>query len=78
MKGFITLDYKARFSEAAAAIAQWVRAGSIRYLEDVLDGLEAAPASIQQLYAGNNMGKLLIRLPAAYAMDPNRSETAAA
>lgn len=73
MKGFITLDYKARFPEAIAAIAQWVRAGSIRYIEDMLDGLEAAPGSIKQLYAGNNIGKLLIRLPAAYELDTRQS-----
>lgn len=70
MKGFLALDYKDRFPEAIAALAEWVRAGRIRYFEDVLEGLQAAPDSIKRLYAGDNMGKLLIRLPAADDIDP--------
>ena len=69
MKGFIALDYKDRFPEAITHIAKCIRAGDIRYFEDVLDGLEAAPGSIERLYAGDNKGKLLIRLPAADFID---------
>jgi len=69
MKGFIALDYKNRFPEAIADLAKWVRAGSIRYFEDVLEGLDEAPSSIKRLYAGDNTGKLLIRLPAANEID---------
>ncbi|MHA6768864.1 NADP-dependent oxidoreductase [Sphingobium ummariense] len=74
MKGFIALDYKARFPEAISAIANWVRAGDIRYAEDILDGLDAAPGSIKQLYDGANKGKLIIRLAAAddLVRDPQR------
>jgi NADPH-dependent curcumin reductase CurA len=39
-----------------------VREGRIRYREDILDGIEAAPASIADLYQGRNAGKRLIRL----------------
>jgi NADPH-dependent curcumin reductase CurA len=37
----------------------------LRYREEILDGLEQAPAAIARLYSGKNQGKLLIRLPAA-------------
>jgi NADPH-dependent curcumin reductase CurA len=62
MQGFVVLDYKARYPEAVAALAQWVRAGKVRYREDVLDGIEHAPDSIAGLYRGENLGKRLIRI----------------
>jgi NADPH-dependent curcumin reductase CurA len=39
-----------------------VRAGTLIYREDVLHGLESAPASIEGLYAGENLGKRVIKL----------------
>lgn len=33
-----------------------------RYREDILEGLEQAPASIAGLYRGENLGKRLIRI----------------
>jgi NADPH-dependent curcumin reductase CurA len=42
----------------------WIRAGLIRYREDILEGLEAAPGSIAGLYRGENVGKRLVRLAA--------------
>jgi NADPH-dependent curcumin reductase len=62
MQGFVVLDYKARYPEAVAALAQWVRAGKVRYREDILDGIEHAPDSIAGLYRGENLGKRLIRI----------------
>ena len=67
MQGFITLDYAERFADAVKEIVGWVHAGKIRYREDVLDGIAHAPGSLQRLYSGENMGKLVVRLPAAFA-----------
>jgi NADPH-dependent curcumin reductase CurA len=39
-----------------------VRAGRLRYREDILDGIEQAPDAIAGLYRGENLGKRLIRL----------------
>ncbi len=64
MQGFVVLDYKSRYPEALAALANWVRSGEIRYREDILDGIEQAPGSIAGLYRGDNLGKRLIRLAA--------------
>lgn len=64
MQGFLIFDYAARFSEGLDALAQWVRAGAIRYREDVLEGLEQAPGSIAGLYRGENLGKRIIRIAA--------------
>ncbi|AEG50182.1 2-alkenal reductase [Sphingobium chlorophenolicum L-1] len=65
MRGFLATDYRDRYAEAVETLSAWVDDGSLRYREDVLDGIEAAPGSIAHLYAGKNTGKLLIRLSAA-------------
>jgi NADPH-dependent curcumin reductase CurA len=62
MQGFVVLDYHSRYGEAVARLAEWVRAGKLRYREDILDGLEQAPGAIAGLYRGENLGKRLIRL----------------
>jgi NADPH-dependent curcumin reductase CurA len=40
----------------------WVRDGSVRYREDVVDGLESAPEAFRGLLAGRSFGKLLVRV----------------
>jgi NADPH-dependent curcumin reductase len=62
MQGFLTTDFAPRYEEGVAALAGWIREGRLQYREDVLEGIEAAPASIAMLYAGENRGKLIIRL----------------
>lgn len=62
MEGFIIFDYRERYEEAIGRLADWVRAGRLRYQEDVLDGIEACPGAIAGLYQGSNLGKRLIRL----------------
>jgi hypothetical protein len=62
MQGFLVLDYTARYAEGREQLTQWVRAGLIRFREDILDGIEHAPGAIAGLYRGENMGKRLIRI----------------
>jgi len=61
MQGFLAFDHKARFPQAIAQLADWVRTGKLRYAEHILEGAEAAPGAIAILYEGRNTGKLLIR-----------------
>jgi NADPH-dependent curcumin reductase CurA len=63
MSGFLVFDYAHRYEEAVTRLAAWVREGSLRYREDILDGLKHAPGAIAELYRGENLGKRLIRLP---------------
>ena len=62
MQGFLIFDYAERYPEALRELESWVRAGQIRYREDILDGIEQAPDSIAGLYRGENLGKRLIRI----------------
>jgi NADPH-dependent curcumin reductase CurA len=62
MQGFLIFDYADRYSEGLRSLTEWVKAGSIRYREDMLEGIEQAPDSIAGLYRGENLGKRIIRL----------------
>ena len=62
MEGFIVLDYQPEYAWARARLAAWIRAGRIRYKEDIQQGLENAPRTLMRLFAGENFGKQLLRL----------------
>ena len=62
MQGFLIFDHVQRYPAALRELESWVRAGQIRYREDILDGIEQAPDSIAGLYRGENLGKRLIRI----------------
>src|SRR5699024_7508498 len=40
----------------------WVREGQVTYREDIVDGLENAPAAFSEMLKGGNFGKLVIRV----------------
>jgi NADPH-dependent curcumin reductase CurA len=61
-QGFVVFDYADRWEDSVARLADWVRAGKLRYVEDVLDGIESCPDALAGLYRGENRGKRLIRL----------------
>jgi len=62
MQGFVILDHPEYANVARPQLAQWIRDGGLRYVEDVLDGIECAPDAIAGLYRGDNLGKRLIRI----------------
>ena len=62
VSGLLIFDYAHRYEEAIARLADWVRAGKLRYREDISDGIEHCPSAIAELYRGENLGKRLIRL----------------
>lgn len=62
MQGFLTTDFAPRYEEAASALAGWIRDGQLKYREDLQQGIERAPGSIEKLYSGENTGKLIIQL----------------
>jgi NADPH-dependent curcumin reductase CurA len=62
MQGFLVLDHMHRAGEAVAVLSKWLRDGRLRYAEDIVDGLENAPAALVRLLAGKNRGKMLVRV----------------
>lgn len=65
MQGFLAFDFEHKRAEAMRFLSRCIREGSLRYREEILEGLEEAPGAIARLYRGENMGKLLVRLPEA-------------
>src|SRR6478609_7089146 len=57
MQGFLATDFLDRFPEAEVQISQWIKEGRINYREEIHEGLEHAPGSLQRLYQGENTGK---------------------
>jgi NADPH-dependent curcumin reductase CurA len=43
-------------------MSEWFGAGKIKYLEDVVPGLEQAPEAFMGLLEGKNFGKLIVRV----------------
>jgi NADPH-dependent curcumin reductase CurA len=62
IQGFLVFDFAARYREGLAQLGEWVRQGRLRYREDVVEGLERAPAALIGVLQGRNFGKMLVRL----------------
>lgn len=62
VKGFIVLDYLPRFAEGMQAMSEWLMAGKIHFETDLVQGLENAPASLERLFSGKNLGKLVVKV----------------
>ncbi|CAG9175066.1 NADP-dependent oxidoreductase [Cupriavidus pinatubonensis] len=62
IEGFLIADYRSRFQEAVEVMAKWVRDGQLKYRVDIVEGIEQAPAALNRLFTGKNIGKQLVRL----------------
>lgn len=60
IEGFVVFDYAARYKEAAQALGVWLKEGKIKYQEDIMEGLENAPAALRRLFEGKNRGKQIL------------------
>jgi len=61
LRGFIILDYFDRFPEGAQAMAGWMMEGRLKFETDIVQGIENAPASVDRLFTGANLGKLAVQ-----------------
>lgn len=62
MQGFIVLDYLDRAGEAIEALTEWVLGGEIAWREDIQEGFDNIPTTLQRLFDGSNVGKQLLKL----------------
>ena len=60
MEGFLVFRFESRYEEARPRLAEWVKAGRIKYREDIVNGLENAPRAFIGMMNGANFGKLLV------------------
>ena len=69
LQGFIVSDHDDRYPAFVAEAAPWVRDGSLRYRETVVEGLRNAPVAFAGLFRGDNVGKMLVRVGPDVAQD---------
>lgn len=62
VRGFIVIDFAARWEEATSQLIRWVREGKLKHRETIVEGLENAPAALNQLFDGVNIGKLMVKV----------------
>ncbi len=63
VRGFIQGEFtKSHGRDFLRDMPGWVADGSVRYREDVVDGLENAPEAFRGMLAGRNFGKVLVRV----------------
>ncbi len=67
LRGFIVTDFAAQFRKFLTDMSGWLKAGRVKYREDVTDGLENAPRELIGLLRGENFGKKIIRVGPAPA-----------
>src|ERR1700730_1528492 len=67
LRGFINYDFAAQYyADFLRDVGAGIADGSIRYREDIVDGLENAPEAFIGMLDGRNFGKLIVRV----AVDP--------
>ncbi|WP_157218488.1 NADP-dependent oxidoreductase [Flavisphingomonas formosensis] len=64
MEGLIVFDYKEEFPWAYKRLAKWLAEGRLKAPEDVVHGLDQAPAALLRLFEGRNRGKQILSLDA--------------
>ena len=62
MQGFLVFQFKSQYQDGLIRLSDWVRKGSLKYKEDIIDGIENVPKAFIGMMNGQNFGKLLIRL----------------
>jgi len=62
LQGFIVSDHFDLAPQFVAELSGWIKSGQLRYRETVDDGIAAAPGAFLKLFAGENIGKMLVKL----------------
>jgi NADPH-dependent curcumin reductase len=63
MTGFITPDYADQYPQARSQLAGWLHDGRLISREQTIEGgVRAFPAAMLKLFAGDNVGTLIIAL----------------
>ena len=62
MEGMVVFDYADRYPQAVAELAGYLKAGTMKSREDVVQGLDHFPEALLKLFNGENFGKLVLQV----------------
>ena len=62
LRGFVAPDFIHLYGDFQRDMAGWLKAGQVKYQETIREGIAAAPDALIGLMAGQNAGKMLVRL----------------
>ncbi|HEX3248393.1 MAG TPA: NADP-dependent oxidoreductase [Pyrinomonadaceae bacterium] len=62
MEGFIITKYMSRFAEGIQQLAQWFMSGQLKHAETIVEGFENTPRAFIGLFAGENLGKQIVKI----------------
>jgi NADPH-dependent curcumin reductase len=65
MEGIVVFDYADRYHQAIAEMAGYLKAGTMKSKEDVVEGLNNFPEALLKLFSGANFGKLVLEVAKA-------------
>ena len=51
-----------RYEEGLSALAGWLKEGSLKYRETVIDGIENTPDAFISMMKGGSLGKMVVRV----------------
>ena len=60
LKGLVVYDFEDRRQKFFNMVAPWIKDGTVKYLEDRVDGLEHTGIQFARLMSGQNVGKALV------------------
>jgi len=60
MTGMVVFDYAPRYGQAGLEMAGWMAAGRLKSREHIVEGFDTFPETLLKLFAGENIGKLVL------------------
>jgi NADPH-dependent curcumin reductase CurA len=61
-RGFIVTDFASQYPDFHRDVSGWIKDGSVKYREDVAEGIENTVSAFQGLLKGKNFGKQLVKM----------------
>lgn len=63
IRGLVVFDHlRDKLQDFHRDMKAWIDRGAVRPLEDIVEGLEAAPAAFQDIFEGRNLGKRVVHV----------------
>lgn len=62
MEGIVVFDYADRYHLGVMEMAKWMKEGTFKTREDIVEGLDKFPEALLMLFEGKNFGKLILQV----------------